>query len=454
MFMNKKLALSLALLLILFGCTQPTGNSNQSTSALLATWSGVAAILLTISLLLMLLVYLFGNMLGNEKMKGWAKMELFEVIYSVIILAFALYAVQAANGVVQGLTAGNDPFTQCICSEGFVFAQGSAGYEGTVYEGVQECHIRLALYMLDTVFNEASDTNLAIYAWYTWSSMIADAQLTMENVFEMAGHFTFTPWRGLLAMGNTIRQEVFSKYVLIMMVAKFQQILVRFIGTVGFPIIFVMGTVLRSFTFTRKLGGLLMAIALTLFFIYPMFYAFGALIINQIKVHSVTAGEPNPPFAARMYVSSTVQMLNGESLDLDAEQRIAKDLTRLNVCGGLVSTNKNPKESLEATTAATPLPSINIHSETDTSSTAFEDRLNATSKKVEEGIGKISESNWWDQSVATVFESGQMVDIQARLAFFSVFFGILGILASIAAIKNLSVFLGGDTEIAGLTHLI
>jgi hypothetical protein len=49
---------------------------------------------------------------------------------------------------------------------------------------------------------------------------------------------------------------------------------------------------------------------------------------------------------------------------------------------------------------------------------------------------------------------GGVIDATARLVFFSMFFTLLSVFATVGAIKGLSPLLGGDTEIAGLTHLI
>jgi hypothetical protein len=46
------------------------------------------------------------------------------------------------------------------------------------------------------------------------------------------------------------------------------------------------------------------------------------------------------------------------------------------------------------------------------------------------------------------------VDVAARFTFWSMFFSLFGLLATIAAIRSLSITFGGDIEIAGLTRLI
>lgn len=432
---------------------------------LLGFYMGVAAMLIFISLLLMLLVYVFGNILANDKMKAWARQELFEIIYTIILLAFALFATQQAGSVVSSLVQGNDPFSDCICSDNFV----PANVPGTVYYGIPEsqCHIRLAIYFLQTIFQEGRSQNLKIYISYIATATLADAQLTLENVMEPAGMSTFAPWRGVWSMGNTIKEDVFDKYIIVMMLSMFQSVLVRFIAVALYPMLFVIGAVLRAFTFTRKLGGLLMALALSLFFIYPMFYAFGALIVNQVKYHAFLTDperDPDPSFADRLVVSGTIAYLGTKDaqgtphrLDLSVEQKKALDaVSKTFSCGDVVLKYELPSGQAMANTqnlvtgfgAFAPL-------KDNTKDPNFEAERQKAGSIAQQWLQESAKKKWFDYyTYADVFQNGGLVDILARLMFFSVFFGLLGVLATIAAVKNLSTMLGGDTELAGLTRLI
>lgn len=458
----KKILLAVAVLALLMGCLGPPAPGEEAQlrlGTLFQMWVGVAVILLILSLMIMLLAYIFGNILANERIKAWAKIELFEIIYSIIILAFVLYGTHAADSVVQSLMVGNDPYTACICSDGFY----PADIPGTIYYNIEECHIRMAIYFLHTIFSESSEANLDIYLSYIITATIADAQLTMENVMEPAGMITFTPWRGFLSLGNVIKSDIFDKYIIVMLLTMFQEILVRFIATAVYPVLFVTGVVLRAFTFTRRLGGLLMALALSLFFIYPMFYAFGGLIVNQIKFHSATSSEPDPPIAYRLYIRGSVPFIAirdpggglGE-LDVVEEKQAALGIIhddRGEACD-LLRVYRSLPEGVQQSSAQTVLPAINIHREEDTTTSAFNETVAGVKSKTDEFREIVSKRKWYDFRIAKMFQDGGEIDILARLMFFSVFFGLLGILGTIAAIKNLSILLGGETEIAGLTHLI
>ena len=67
---------------------------------------------------------------------------------------------------------------------------------------------------------------------------------------------------------------------------------------------------------------------------------------------------------------------------------------------------------------------------------------------------KVEAQSKFDSGIGIAYKQGGPVDALSRIAFFSAFFSLFGILATIASIRSLSVTFGGDIEIAGLTHLI
>ncbi|VVB99918.1 Uncharacterised protein [uncultured archaeon] len=70
-----------------------------------------------------------------------------------------------------------------------------------------------------------------------------------------------------------------------------------FIDVISFgiaPIFLLLGIVLRTFFFTRKLGGLLLAIAVALFFVYPLTYAFAWYTLNVTVYGERTLASASP----------------------------------------------------------------------------------------------------------------------------------------------------------------
>ena len=88
---------------------------------------------------------------------------------------------------------------------------------------------------------------------------------------------------------------------------------------------------------------------------------------------------------------------------------------------------------------------------------SLEDReadMTAARDETDKWFSKVEMQSKFDSGISVAYKEGGPVDALARIAFFSAFFSLFGILATIASIRSLSVTFGGDIEIAGLTHLI
>jgi len=467
------------------------------------SWLWFAGAALGIATILSAVVYMLSEMLQNDKMKTWAKMELTEVVYSAIIISMAIVTLPLIDGVVQGgLGVSNSGGTgggmpgcsgtatsawikvadygtfshtvqppQCldICGEAIAFNNLS------VYHGVESCHLRLGIWYMREIFDEAKNFAFDIYLSYIKTSMIAEFTINIEFLFEKAGFFTFTPWKGFFTMGNKIKELVFDWTIKLMMLTKFQEVMLRFIATALFPGLFVSGAVLRTFTFTRKLGGLLLAMAIALYWIYPSFYAFGALIMLDLKNDPAIQGawisnteanpqgtlNPDPPIANTMYIRDTIPMPGGGIGNYTTDEV----RQRLSAYEGMSSTDYFDYMEQGRTAngeALTPLTDPTTGRMTDLSSrqysTATEGEVNASlarsKEEVDNWYGSVSRENKLDKFINFAWEPNGPVDTLARLTFWSIFFSLFSIIGTIAAIRSLSTTFGGDIEIAGLTRLI
>ena len=457
-------------------------------------WSLLATMALMLATGLVALVYMFGSLLMNESMKTWAKMELVEIFYSAVLIILAIPALVVIDGVVQGALGvtstgvGGQTLTYVYLKD---YSKAGVSTIPTtlvdlcnvnqvgvhplsVYNDIPACHMRLGIYYLRVIFDETKDLAFNIYLSYIKTSMLADATITLELVFEMAGMISLNPWKGFYAMGNLVKGQVFDYMVKLMLVTKFQEVLLIFISTAVFPSLFVLGVLLRSFTFTRRLGGLLIAIALTLYFIFPMFYAFGGLLTIHIKNNARSAGFCgvntlcDPPLSNNMYINGTYEMPDGSQFDLKKakadlqklEGLTDKELSELMEKGQLSSLGGGPGvRAVPGFDMANPLLTD------DQKKAAYEE----SQKKVQGWFGKVGMEETWDYFISNptsksrttayldnspAYGTGGVIDIVARLTFYSLFFSLFGILACIAVIRSISVTLGGDIEIAGLTRLI
>ena len=416
----------------------------------------LAFLLMLISVILISIVYVISNAISNDKLKAWAKSEIFEVLYSAILFGVIVFAIVSFDTVVNYLVfqqLGTDTFAAAVCNG------GSLNLQGTNYQQIPFCHIKLSMYFLGSLFNELSTMAFKTYQSYTITSTIADMSVNFELLTEKSGNFIFNPWRGCFVIGNQIKTMGFEFITKLMTITKLQEVFVTFIGKALFPVLLSLGIVLRSFPYTRKLGGLLMAIAISLFFIYPMFYVFGAFVMNAIKIDARqylalngqqgSALWQNPPIADYLYFKGKVPSLNPNLPDVDLQQAVTD------------YTTAPPKQPFEIfRDAGSPYDPANQQGGMP-NPRPFDRSLAPSNSQVETFgdymytfVKKLTSTISCDIAVDDGLEDGGLMDAIARLSFFSGFFFILAIFTTIASIRSLSITLGGDLEIAGLTHLI
>jgi hypothetical protein len=252
----------------------------------------------------------------------------------------------------------------------------------------------------------------------------------------------------------------------IMMLTKFQEVLLRYIAIALFPALFVIGAILRTFTFTRRLGGLLLAMAIGLYFIFPAFYAFGALVMLDLKSQayndwmtndkanpaSLTGQRiPDPPIANTMYINDTIPVLGGPSV---TTTQLHQDLSDYSAQGesptGDAFTSQMETGKDQNGNPLMPLSGTDLSA----SHTVTDQDMQKAFNTVSEFKDTMSKEGKYDHFLTNAWKANGPVDALARITFWSLFFGLFSIIGTIGAIRSLSITFGGDIEIAGLTRLI
>jgi hypothetical protein len=426
-------------------------------------WLPIAGISLGFAIVVVAFIYMLSGLLMNERMKGWAKIELFEVIYSAIILALAISLLGVVDGFVQGailMDYGGSGLEVWVPEKDMkmdLCGAQIAAPKDSIYHNVPGCHMRIGIWYLHSIFKEASSLAYKTYLTYIYTSMAADFTINYQFITEGTGVFTVTPWRGFFSMGNTIKAMVFDYAIKIMMLTKFQEILLVFISRAAFPALFVVGVILRTFGFSRKLGGLLLGIAISLYYVFPIFYAFGGLVMYEMKqdVQRIPYFDEvckdmgkdacdNPPVSNTMYVKGEILMPGG-SIKVSQAYEDFNELEGMSQDerAALMEKKNSDYKPLKGTDFANTL-----------TPEEREAGMKTARKETETWFKKVEMQSKFDSGISIAYKEGGPVDALSRIAFFSAFFSLFGILATIAAIRSLSVTFGGDIEIAGLTHLI
>lgn len=419
------------------------------------TWGFIAFAAILLATAFASLVYMLGHFLSNDRMIAFGKIEMAESIYSailiVLVLAILATATDAAATLIKGVYPGGPTGPAAhICGDSF-------NHYFNDFNGQFPCHMRMARYYLDTLYAEGKIFNYELLSIHMWYSFFQNIGISSDFHEHTSGSVSFSPLGSALSLPSSIYSYMFEFGMKSMVILRFQQFFLNFVNYSIYPVFVILGLILRNFPFSRRLGGLLMAIGISLFFIFPMFYVLGAIIFKNIAMESdyydpSASDNPNE----RMPEVITSLKFNPEEF-YDKIGFIDEDET-------LTQPGEIPGSNPEDITTDYLLNELYP---------ASANYCQTTDYGVEEGGDLLADwgilflysadfitpfipgdSGYEDEYIDGLIGPGGVIDATARFVFFSMFFTLLSVFSTIGAIRSLSPLLGGDIELAGLTHLI
>ncbi len=403
----------------------------------------VAASLLLLVVSLIALAYAIGSLLANEQLKAWARMELTEVFYSAVILVMAIAIFTAANDSLKTLIDSYHPYIDGQT----VYPSGYCSHLETFrdYQHLP-CHLGVAKGFFSTLFDQSSMYLYTMLRQYNRFAYLASVSLNIETIVHSVGSLSFSPFIGYLQLPMSVYNYLFDFGVRSLILIKFQEIAVEFTNSSIFPVFFVVGTLLRTFPAMRRLGGLMMAIGISFYYVFPIFYGLGSYVITNMMIEQLDATGSINFIQAPFIDFDSIQSGTGTPLvsyftpEIDAEAYSREEL----------SSGEYLYPYLDPTRTDICTPPEDAHSGFD----ALDEWSEFVTLFAELVAFPISGFLWGEQFDEWIMGDFGVVNSMARVVFFSLFFSFLSIMSTIAAIKSLSPLLGGDVEIAGLTHLV
>ncbi len=418
-------------------------------------WGFIAFVAILLATAFASLVYMLGHFLGSERMIAFGKMEIAESLYSailiVLVLAILATATDAAATLIKSVYPGGPggPAGH-ICGDTF-------NYYFNDFNGQFPCHMRMARYYLDTLYAEGKIFNYELLSIHMWYSFFQNIGISSDFHEHTSGSVSFSPLGSALSLPSSIYSYMFEFGMKSMVIIRFQQFFLNFVNYSIYPVFVILGLILRTFPFSRRLGGLLMAIGISLFFIFPMFYVMGAIIFKNIAMNSDyydSSASDNPNERMPEVITS---------LDFNPEEFYDK-IGFINEDETLTQPGEIPGSNPEDITTDYLMEELYP---------ATANYCQTTDYGVEEGGELLADwgilflysadfitpfipgdSGYEDEYIDGLIGPGGVIDATARLVFFSMFFTLLSVFSTIGAIRSLSPLLGGDIELAGLTHLI
>ncbi len=286
---------SLILLALLFctGLAHAAGNWYDSVYLWAALSVGIAATFLG-------LAYMAAKALELQMLDAWVKVELQELLGSILIAVFCIALIATVNGASQFLIEQKGGTTDVI---------GAA-----------------QVFMKDTVYADGR----AIYqklgeAYFNTAKVAAYSYTVGLNAVYASTSYSSSPYSGLAPLVAEIGQGM-DGVANFMLLAAAQWSFLQFFGSAA-AVMLPVGIFLRSFSLTRKIGGVVLAAVIASAVIYPAGFLVSKEVYSTYRadlqagfagIHVAEAG--NPPLAKlvcspymQAFVQSPLPYIGGEN---------------------------------------------------------------------------------------------------------------------------------------------
>ncbi len=268
--MSRRWALFLLALAALAVANTAAGqNFQQRTSGfayeIAKNWAALSVLAILLSVILVAIAYAIGIGFEMPEIKAWAGTELAQIIANAIIVAGMMGVLAFVELLVLGVVAssGIGAATLPSCYGGVGSGNSTSCLQG-VTSAYLDGYVNTATSAANDVLRNNVDAagmagrRIGLYCLTIYC-------LQIGATTTIAGHYVIK---------SDTYTILFEYYTNLLGFMEAQQFLVEQICFRMMPVILAIGIVARSFFFTRKLGGLLMAIAIGMMFFLPGMYVF------------------------------------------------------------------------------------------------------------------------------------------------------------------------------------
>ncbi len=233
-------------------------------------WPAMLVIPVALMVAVIALAWFYGSFAMDDKVKTWCKSEMGQLFYTVIIALAAMMIVAVLSQAMLSISqvSLNTPegrawstYVNLRCAP-----SGLAAYD-------RPCHIRLAEDYLQILASAAQEQAAAVLRYNSVLAEASSISLSFRGMPDPSGDLAFAPMAGLSIPLETL-SFVFDLANKNIMAIRFQQFLLDLTHLAFFPLFLTLGLFCRTLFFTRRLGGLLIAIALSMYLVYPLMYVF------------------------------------------------------------------------------------------------------------------------------------------------------------------------------------
>jgi len=253
-------------------------------SALWNAWAGIAVMAVIVSFSLIALAYMLAKLLNSEGLMRWARQEIYHALANAVLVAGLIGLVTLIVG--PATAAGTGLMTQIganIASQlGITTPVDNPFYLANFF-------IDESLQCLRTWWRRVFITNLLLEPLEKFS-------VGIDGMDAVGGSLFLHPL--ITGMYMVAHNTTF-----IMLANFFMRTLLVFSYQTMFPIFLPLGIILRTFPFTRGLGGLLIASALGLYIVFPVSLSMGFMLTRSMVSSGECIATPETLTAAGVEIS-------------------------------------------------------------------------------------------------------------------------------------------------------
>ncbi len=266
----KKIAIALFVLLVLCqlgfsdfaGFEQEYGGMFESQFE--GNWMELAVLAILVCLFFNTLTYMAGELMQSQGLKRYAKAEFLQVSASSLMIFFAvalLYGITNSGFGFMGDILGTGSTISCSAAEQgrmMIWDENEPFGSGPI--GAFKCKVQAKINALDRAYNNVVAANMGM------------ERLTSMCIYLFGAPVYCFDWDQDLHNRVEEAHLIATKIVSLLMPLHAQYVLAEYVQKNMLAIFLPVGLVLRIFPFTRGIGGLFIAIAIGLFFVWPTFF--------------------------------------------------------------------------------------------------------------------------------------------------------------------------------------
>jgi len=236
------------------------------------------------------LTWMYASLMQKEDLKVWVKSELSNLVYSAIIIIFVFTLIDLAAYLVTVLSPYTPILNEDIGKEWNKFVIITC--QNQPPDNYKPCHIKIAQEYLQRLSYDSEKQINTIIRLYSFYSFVASLGVGIKGIIAPGDTFGVSPFMFLVPITELLN-FLYDILLKNLMVIKAQQIILDLVHYAFFPYLLAFGVFFRLFHFTRKVGGAMIALAISFYIVFPLLYVFwGSILYSftgpwEININSI-----------------------------------------------------------------------------------------------------------------------------------------------------------------------